>query len=303
MTNGFIKSLYNSSMWCKVVIISSIIIVYYLYTRTPNTVEGFIQRQKFLLKEGKEIYDPFYASVYDDLIFDKVRTEYEVGQILQSTNPTSYSLILDVGSGTGDHVGSFVSKGYNAVGLDMSPPMVKIARDKYPNLEFNIGNVQDVMLYPAHTYTHITCLNFTIYDIKNKFLFFRNCYEWLKPGGYLTVHLAHKSHIDPSIGNRNSSVLLSSKNHSLLQNNRSFVRFDNFKYKSKFNIDNDTGIFEEVFTDPNGKVRKNIHKLFMPTHDSIIKLAQESGFILEGKIDLLPVNYDNQYIYIFYKPE
>jgi hypothetical protein len=115
--------------------------------------------------------------------------------------------------------------------------------------------------------------------------------------------LAHKSHIDPSVGSHNSSVLLSSKNHSLLQNNRSFVRFDNFKYKSKFNIDNDTGIFEEVFTDPNGKVRKNIHKLFMPTHDSIVKLAQESGFILEGKIDLLPVNYDNQYIYIFYKPE
>ena len=300
MANSFIKTVYNSSIWYKLVLAFSIVIIYYLYHRKSNNVEGFIQRQKFLIKEGREIYDPFYASIYDDLIFDTVRTEYEVGQILQSTQPTSQSLILDVGSGTGNHVNSFVSKGYNAVGLDVSPPMLEIARRKYPDLEFNIGDVEDVMTYPAHTYTHITCLNFTIYDIKDKFLFFRNCYEWLKPGGYLTVHLAHN---DPVTGQPTSSVLLSSNNYSKLQNNRSFVRFDNFKYKSKFNIENNNGVFEEVFTDSNGKVRKNIHTLLMSSQDHIIKLAQDTGFILEGKIDLQPVQYDNQYIYIFYKPE
>ena len=303
MSKGFIKTLYYSSVWCKLLVVSTIIIVYYLLNRTSTSVEGFIQRQKFLIKQGREIYDPFYASVYDDLIFDKVRTEYEVGKILQSTNPTSYSLILDVGSGTGDHVASFVSKGYNAVGLDLSPPMVAIAKEKYPKLEFNIGNAEDVMLYPAHTYTHITCLNFTIYDIANKFLFFRNCYEWLQPGGYLTVHLVDKDSVDPGLGEQTSSVLVSSDNFSKLKNNRSFVRFDNFKYKSNFSIDKNLGTFEEVFTDPNGKVRKNIHKLFMPSHESIVTLAQEAGFVLEGKIDLLPANYGNQYIYIFYKPD
>ena len=93
MTDGFIKTLYNSSIWCKVVLVFAIVIAYYLINKTPTTVEGFIQQQKFLLKQGKEVYDPFYASVYDDLIYDRVRNEYEVGQIIQSTRPTQESLI------------------------------------------------------------------------------------------------------------------------------------------------------------------------------------------------------------------
>ena len=129
MAKGFIKTLYNSSIWCKIVLVSAIVIAYYLMYKTPTTVEGFVQRQKFLLKQGAEVYDPFYASIYDELIYDRVRNEYEVGQIIQNTRATQQSLILDIGSGTGDTVASFVGKGYNAVGLDLSPPMVAVARE------------------------------------------------------------------------------------------------------------------------------------------------------------------------------
>jgi len=303
MAKGFIKTLYNSSRWCKLVILLTIIIAYYLIYKTPVTREGFIQQQKFLIKQGTDIYDPFYASVYDDLVFDKVKNEYEIGKIIQATGPTNQSLILDIGSGTGDHVASFVSKGYNAVGLDISPPMVAIAREKYPNLDFSVGNATEVMLYPAHTFTHITCLYFTIYDINNKFLFFRNCYEWRHPGGYLTVHLVDRDSIDPLLTNNKYPLLLSEANKVKIGDATSYVRFNNFKYKSKFNLDNDFATFDEVFTDPNGKVRKNIHHLYMPSQKKIIQLAQDAGFVLEGKIDLLPVNYGNQYIYIFYKPD
>ena len=297
MAKGFIKTLYNSSIWCKIVLVSAIVIAYYLIYKTPTTVEGFVQRQKFLLKQGSDIYDPFYASIYDELIYDRVRNEYEVGQIIQNTRPTQQSLILDIGAGTGDTVAAFVGKGYNAVGLDLSPPMVAVAREKYPGMEFNIGNATDVMLYPAHTFTHITCMYFTIYDIKNKFLFFRNCYEWLRPGGYLTIHLVDRDNTDNPLG------LLSSTNSIKQNKTKSYVRFNNFKYKSKFNLDKEVGIFDEIFTDLTGKTRKNIHRLFMPSHKKIIRLAQEAGFITEGKIDLFPVNYENQYIYIFYKPD
>ena len=289
MAKGFIKTLYHSSIWCKIVIVSAIVIAYYLMHKTPTTIEGFIQRQKFLLKQGSEIYDPFYASIYDDLIFDRVRNEYEVGQIVQTTNPTQQSLILDIGSGTGDTVAAFVEKGYNAVGLDLSPPMVAVAKEKYPKMEFTIGNATDVMLYPAHTFTHITCMYFTIYDIKNKFLFFRNCYEWLRPGGYLTVHLVDHDSLVTSPSNAPLNML--SFNNSIKHNDRSFIRFNNFKYKSQFSFENNIGLFDEVFTDLTGKTRKNIHKLFMPSLKKIINMAQQAGFITEGKIDLFPVNY------------
>ena len=299
MTDGFIKTLYNSSIWCKVVLVFAIVIAYYLINKTPTTVEGFIQKQKFLLKQGKEVYDPFYASVYDDLIYDRVRNEYEVGQIIQSTRPTHESLILDVGSGTGDNVAAFVNKGYNAVGLDLSPPMVTVAKQKYPGMEFSVGNAEEVMMYPAHTFTHITCMHYTIYEIKNKFLFFRNCYEWLRPGGYLTVHMVDNNEMSP-----NTKINILSNANTIRQGKgRTYLRFNNFKYRSKFSIENALGIFEEIFTDLNGKIRKNIHRFDMPSQNKIINLAQEAGFILEGKIDLLPANYENQYIYIFYKPD
>ena len=83
----------------------------------------------------------------------------------------------------------------------------------------------------------------------------------------------------------------------------SFIRFKNFRYKSKFDLDNNIGLFDEVFTDQAGKVRKNVHQLFMPPQKEILRLAKEAGFILEGQIDLMPVKYDNQYLYILYKPE
>ena len=109
-----------------------------------------------------------------------------------------------------------------------------VYKNKYDCFLYFIGNATEVMLYPAHTFTHITCLYFTIYDIKNKFLFFRNCYEWLQPGGYLTVHLVDRDSIDPLLTNRQHPFLLSDANKVKIGDATSYVRFNNFKYKSKF---------------------------------------------------------------------
>ena len=43
--------------------------------------EGFIQREKYVLKQGNEIYDDFYCSIYDQLVYDNVKNDFEVGEI------------------------------------------------------------------------------------------------------------------------------------------------------------------------------------------------------------------------------
>ena len=53
------------------------------------------------------------------------------------------------------------------------------------------------MEFPADTFTHITCLYFTIYYIKDKRLFFENCFKWLKPHGVLVIHLVNMNKFDP----------------------------------------------------------------------------------------------------------
>ena len=67
--------------------------------------------------------------------------------------------------------------------------MINISKLKYPLLEFNKGDATNIMIYPAHTFTHITCLNDTIYYFKDKKHLIKNIYEWLMPGGYFILQL------------------------------------------------------------------------------------------------------------------
>lgn len=295
---GIIKILDKSSTWCKVLILFIFIIICFVGYKTIEDKEGFInQREKFVIKEGGAIYDSFYSKLYDALIFNEIKNEYEVGQIINSTHPTEKSLILDIGSGTGDHVGTFISKRLKSVGLDTSPAMVSVAREKYPQAEFTVGSALNIMIYPAHTFTHITSLNFTLYYMQNKYAFFRNCYEWLKPGGYLVIHLVDRNKFNPILKNANP--------YNIMKPVTTLIRFDDFRFKSQFNLDDNTniGTLEETITDNENKVRKHIHRLYMPTIRTILNQAKDAGFIVEGKVDLSAVQYDNEYLYILYKPE
>ena len=49
--------------------------------------EGFEQTKEFTIKKGPMIYDDFYANVYDDLIFNQIKNDYEVGEIVNKTTP------------------------------------------------------------------------------------------------------------------------------------------------------------------------------------------------------------------------
>lgn len=244
--------------------------------------EGFInQKQKFSLIKGPSIFDEFYSTVYDDIITDNVKDEYQIGTIINKTGPTNKSLVLDIGSGTGNIVNLFNEKNINAIGLDKSTSMVNIAKSKFPNLTFNKGDATNIMLYPAHSFTHITCLNDTIHYIKNKNSLIKNIYEWLIPGGYFIVAV-----------NTNDDFSPSKHNKSL---------FNSFTYKSSTENVNGHLVFSEIFKDNDNKIRKQEHNLYV--NDDVVKIAQDNGFVIESKYNLSPVGYHNKQLYIFYKPE
>lgn len=306
MENNLIDIIVNSSIWYKIVILFVIGIIYYLVTNNQVLIEGFEQKEQFTIKENNNIYDTFYANIYDKLVHDDMKNEYEVGTIINLTKPTKNSLLLDIGSGTGNHVAVFNSKNVNAIGLDKSYAMVSYAKNKFPDIEFNVGDANDVMVYPPHTFTHITCLYFTIYYIKDKFSFFRNCYEWLKPGGHLIVHVVDKNKFDPVLNSATSLNNVPMQKSTEERVTKTSLTFNNFKYRANFALDEEkdnNATFEETFTDNNGKVRKNIHTMFMPSQNVIENLGKEAGFIINGKVDLDAVQYDNQQLILFYKPE
>ena len=118
-TTRNIKKFNKTSVWFKVsLILILLLVVYHIHNQTIK--ESFVQQKKFLLKEGPEIYDGFYSEIYDDLIYDKIKNEYEVGEIINTTHPTKESRILDIGSGTGRIVKLLKDKGLPAEGLELT---------------------------------------------------------------------------------------------------------------------------------------------------------------------------------------
>jgi SAM-dependent methyltransferase len=268
-------------------------------------VEGFEQQDKFLIKTGPNIYDDFYSDIYDYLVFNNLKDDYEVGFIINSASPSSQSKILDIGCGTGHHVASLGSKGLDVIGIDISESMIKKAKENFPDYKFNVGDALDANIFDSSSFTHILCMYFTIYYFKDKTQFFNNCFKWLMPGGYLIVHLVDRHNFDPILPPGNPLLYVSPQRYAKERITSTKVKFTDFSYSADFKLDdkNDKALFVEKFkNDSDGKVRKNEHTLYMPDLQQIVDEAQACGFIVEAKADLLQCQYEYQYLYVFVKP-
>jgi SAM-dependent methyltransferase len=294
------------SPWGKlIIVIVLLLIAVTIFNRQDK--EGFEEEEKFTFIDGTNIYDKFYVDIYDNLVYSNIKDNYEIGEIVNKTKPTSESIILDVGSGTGHHVGMLKGKGFkNVKGIDNSQAMITKAKETYPEYDFVQGDVLNAMEFLPQSFTHILCLYFTIYYIKDKKQFFNNCMSWLMPGGYLVVHIVDRDMFDPIIPPANPLLMLTPQRYAKERITSSSVTFEEFKYSANFELDKNKSEakFVEKFKNKNNdKVfRKQEHLMYMEPEKDIVAMAQESGFIVQGKIDLIKCQYEYQYLYIFVKP-
>jgi len=282
-----------------------IIVVFFKSIEIPGlNKEGFQSQEKFLFKTGVDVYDDFYANIYDYLVFNNIKDAYEIGEIVSSTNASGNSVILDVGCGTGHHVGLLGEQNLNVLGIDISSSMIETAKKNYPNLNFKVSNALDKTQFDYHMFTHILCLYFTIYYFPDKRIFFDNCMDWLMPGGYLVVHLVNRDKFDPILPPGNPLYIVSPQKYAKERITTTKITFNDFIYNSDFKLNKDANIatFDEKFKFNDGTVRKQEQKLYMEDEEDILTMAQQSGFILQGKIDLVKCAYEYQYLYILVKP-
>lgn len=308
-----VKSLTNCynklSNFGKILLFIALLLVVVVFFRTVNpNRESFTINQdnkQFLFKEGTDVYDDFYVGVYDYLVFNAFKNDYEVGIILNSTMPSEKSIIADIGCGTGHHVANLTSKNLQVIGIDISPSMIEKAKEDNPSLthQFKVGDGLDGFLFKDNSLTHILCLYFTIYYMKDKMRFFYNCMNWLMPGGYLIVHLVDKYKFDPILPPGNPLYIVSPQKYAKERITSTKITFNDFIYDSNFKLhENDIAVFNEKFKFNDGRVRKQEQRLYMEDLPTIVNMAQEAGFIIHAKVDMVKCAYEHQYLYVFVKP-
>ena len=300
IVNRFVKEIPLSA---RILIILTIISVAIMLTTVP-TVETFSGRSTFDTKRDvQDVYDDFYVGLYDKLVMNDSKNEFEIGSVVATTSPSDTSEFLDIGSGTGHHVDMLVNNGYRATGIDCSKSMIDVAKETYPAHNFIHGSATDSMQFDAGRFTHITCMYFTIYYIHDKQRFFENCYNWLAPGGSMVVHLVNRDKFDPILPAGSPFVLLPPQKFAKKRQMDTSVKFDTFQYKAKFNIDGDRAIFSESFVDDSsGNVRKNEHHMEMQSQKVILNIAQGCGFILTKMTSMTKCGYEDQFLYTLQRP-
>lgn len=301
-----ITNCYNKlSPFGKVLIFTVLLLIVLTFFKKlfgSNMQEGFIDETNFLFKEGEAVYDDFYANVYDYLAFNQIKNDYEIGIVINSTFANETSVIADIGCGTGHQVNELSKQLSNLsiIGIDNSPSMIQKAKENYPSLQFKVGNGLEDGLFNKESLTHVLCLYYTIYHMKNKAAFFSNCMQWLMPGGYVIVHLVERNSAANPLINPNGPLYV------VTQPGAANAKADlgDFVYNANYKVDraNNVAVVEEKFKFPNGKIRKQEQKLYMEDHSTIVSMAQNVGFLLHAKIDMMQCAYENQYLYVFAKP-
>ena len=265
-------------------LISCILIVLSVFRSNYSTSEkeGFEQKEQFIFKRGPEVYDNFYANVYNNIFKSTINTDFEIGTIINSTIPSSESIILDVGCRTGSRVSKLSDQNLEVIGIDISPFMIKKSLMNYPDHTFIVGDALQVGQFTPTSFTHILCLDHIIYTFADKRQLINNFMEWLMPGGFLILHLVDIKSFNPVISNNNKT--------------------SDYDYTANYTLNNNIGTIVEKFQFKNGSVRKQEQHMYMDDKEVILTIVQQCGFTLQSIVEVIQSDYGEQYMYIFVKP-
>ena len=85
--------------------------------------------------------------------------------VVEVTDVSPCSKILDVATGTGEQAFAFAQRGHEVVGIDLSEDMLRIAREhnKYSGVTFDVGDAAHMPYEDDHF--DISCISFALHDM------------------------------------------------------------------------------------------------------------------------------------------
>lgn len=129
------------------------------------------------------------ASEYADHLFDELEGKpFDRELLVRFAGLLPPGPVLDVGCGPG-HVGRFVreASGREVSGLDLSPKMVAVARERNPGMDFEVGDLRSLPFGSA-SFAGVIAF-YSVIHLQSEELpaAFAEMARALKPGGWLVV--------------------------------------------------------------------------------------------------------------------
>ena len=273
--------------------------------------EGFTDTStKEVFLTNDTLYDKFYASVYEQLTQQQTRTAAKVALIMHEWKQKAWKPeqmeVLDAGCGTGVASAAFAKmKVKRVLALDKSEAMLekaKFGNQKNPTVTFRQADLNNPSALSGGEVTHAACLYFTLYYLPDKDTFFRNMFLWVKPGGELVVEVVNKYKFDPLLESSSPLVAFSLQKYSKKRLTESKVVFDKFEYTGRFDLFDPSAEFTETFRFKDGKIRRQKHKLTMPSMEEVVKMGQAAGWTYVKYLDLTVVGFEYSYLLFFRHP-
>ena len=138
-------------------------------------------------------YDRF-AGTFDAMVDWPARIKKEEPLLREVFQRAKAGRILDAGCGTGWHAIEFARWGYEAVGVDLSPQMVEMARGNARNagveVDFEVGSFGELSEIFGPTFDVVLCIGNSLPHLTTEGALqeaIRNFYAVLRPGGFVLV--------------------------------------------------------------------------------------------------------------------
>lgn len=203
--------------------------------------------------------------------------------------------ILDAGTGLGKHY-QILSKYFRVIGVDKSSNMLDAARVRNPVGEFKRGNLVDTELFHNGDLKGVVCLVETLHmnDENDQKKILENFHKWLKPNGFLFIHIFDPSNLDPGPREFSQYYQEGDVRHAL-------TYFNDFTHDSWWNKNDDNGSYKynQKYIIDNGKSKLKITKMHIPPMKDTIQNIIDSGFKLVAVKDLEKSHIEAFKLYVF----
>jgi ubiquinone/menaquinone biosynthesis C-methylase UbiE len=300
LLNHFPTHIYNQTLLSILAVLVICLLVLYVFhlahTKLISVQEGFEQSKPYILKENQNVYDSFYAEVYDLIHRCMQTSKIDLKVILKETSPTGTSSILDIGCGTGCFIKNAQDLNLKVTGVDISSEMLEMAKQKgIPANSIVNGNALHAVTFPKQSFTHVYCSYNSFYQwtTAEKTVLLQNIYHWLKPGGYFCVRI-----VDPD------KIKLLSTNPLYLEKEPEIL-FPEFKYRvshTKGTQYPEHYVNEKIQDYSTGHIRENEIVYFIESIDESVAQIEKEGFLEKTHVCVSTHSESpDEWIYVFQK--